>query len=111
MRNFPRQFQGPIREGKVTVAFRDWAHPKVQAGKVYDALNVGNLLVEEVKRINLKDMREGDAVAAGWRSLSDFRANYEQAHPSCNFDHEKAYRIRFRHVDGTRPADGEINGQ
>ena len=110
MRNFARQFQGPIRSGKVTMAYRNWAYPRVQVGKVYEALNVGNLLIEEVKRINLKEVREGDATAAGWRSLSDFRANYEQSHPGCNFDHEKAYRIRFRYVDGAQAPDAEMNG-
>jgi hypothetical protein len=111
MRNFPRQAQGPIREGKVTLAFRNWAYPKVQVGKVYDAQNIGNLLIEDVKRVNLKEVREGDALAAGFRSLSDFRSNYEQSHPGCNYEHEKAYRIRFRYVDGTKQADAEMNGQ
>jgi hypothetical protein len=110
MRNFPRQFQAPIRTGKVTVAFRDWAYPRVQVGQVYDALNVGNLFIEDCKRVNLKDIREADALAAGWRSLADFRQNYEQIHPGCNFEHERAYRIRFRYMDGTRPADAEMNG-
>jgi hypothetical protein len=105
MRNFPKEFKEPIRVGKVTLAFRSWAYPRVLAGNVYEASNVGNLLIEEVKRINLRDVREADAMAAGWRSLSDFRQHYEQDRPGCNFEHEKAYRIRFRYVDGAKPAD------
>ena len=105
MRNFPRQFREPVRLGRITLAFRNWAYPKVQVGKVYEAAQIGSVLIEDVKRINLRDVREADALAAGWHSLSDFRQNYEQYHPGCDFEHEKAYRIRFRYLDGTKSPD------
>jgi hypothetical protein len=106
MRTIPRQLHAPIRGGRVTLVFRDWAYPRVQSGKTVQVQNLGDLLIEEVKRIRLKDVREGDALAAGFRSLSDFRQSYEQERATCNFEHDTAYRIRFRYLDGARGCEG-----
>ena len=107
MHNFPRKLHAAIREGKVTLAFRGWAYPRVQPGKMVHVQSLGDLLIEEVKRFKLKDVREPDALAAGFRSVSDFRHSYERERATCNFEHDTAYRIRFRYLDGAQAPEGD----
>lgn len=62
-----------IRDGAVTLAFRRWQRPTVKTcGSLLTAL--GQLDVEAVDAVELAQITESDATAAGFENLTSLRA-------------------------------------
>ena len=59
-----------IRNGEVTVAFRNWKRPTVSAGGTLRT-PVGVLRIEEIVPIAASEITEADAVAAGFDTVPD----------------------------------------
>ena len=95
---FERELHDAIRQGQVTVAFRNWDQPKVNPGKRYRAGAVGDVEIEEVTRVALSEMTEEDARAAGAQSLQDWRSRYLARNPRADLERGQAYRVRFRYL-------------
>jgi hypothetical protein len=79
-----------IRSGEVTLAFRRWKRPTVKAGgRLLTA--VGELAIDAVEQVTLKDLTEKDSRAAGFASLGELRATLRGREG-------RLYRVRLRHA-------------
>ena len=62
-----------IRDGAVTLAFRRWRRPTVRTGGTL-LTALGQLEVETVDAVELAQITESDATAAGFDNLASLRA-------------------------------------
>ena len=62
-----------IENGSITVAFRRWRRPTVKAGGTL-LTSLGQLAVEAVDVVNLEEITEQDAAAAGFSSLASLQS-------------------------------------
>ena len=95
---FDKRLHDAIKQDKVTLTYRDWAQPRIAAGKQYRAGDLGDIVIEEVTQVALSGVTEEDAQAAGATSLEGWRREYKTRHPKVDFEHDRAYRVRFRYV-------------
>jgi hypothetical protein len=59
-----------IRDGSITVMFRQWRRRQVTAGNTYRTA-AGRIVVDEVSEIKPSRIRRADAVAAGYQSVAE----------------------------------------
>ncbi|MCC9605734.1 hypothetical protein LOC68_21460 [Blastopirellula sp. JC732] len=78
-----------IADGRVTYAFRRWKRPTVKAGGTLTT-SIGVLAIEEVKPVEPEQISGRHAVAAGFDSLAQLKANLATQRDA------PLYRIRFR---------------
>lgn len=88
-----------VMDGRITVAFRRWAQPRVIAGRDYRT-NAGRLRVDAVDRIPLSRITREDAIAAGRPTAAAVRADDRGDRTGA------MYRIRFHLV--TEPDQREL---
>jgi hypothetical protein len=62
-----------IAEGRITLAFRRWKRPTVRAGGTL-LTSIGQLAIEGVDAVTLRDLTESDAVAAGFADVGELTA-------------------------------------
>jgi hypothetical protein len=84
-----------LANGTITVAFRRWARPRVQAGGQLRTA-VGVLAVDAVDEMDLTDITEDDARRAGFASLPDLLDDLATQRDG------RVYRIAL-HVAGPDP--------
>jgi hypothetical protein len=93
---FAKRFWEPIRTGAVTMTFRRWKRLQVVAGRVYRT-PAGRLQVSSVAMVTTDDIKDADAVAAGYTDagtlVADLRGN-----PG-----DPIYRIDFRYLNEPDP--------
>ena len=66
-----------IESGSITVAFRRWRRPTVKAGGTL-LTSIGQLAVETVEVVNLEEITEKEAAAAGFSSLASLQSQLLQ---------------------------------
>lgn len=98
MLTFEKKLYDGIKEGRVTVAYRSWKNPPVTAGRRYRAGEVGEIDVEEVARVPVSQLGEGDVRAAGDESLAAWRDLYQRRNPHANLETDSIYCVRFHYV-------------
>jgi hypothetical protein len=87
----PARLWEPIRAGTVTLAFRSWRRPTVVVGGTLTTA-AGVLGIDEVTPIEVGDIHEADALAAGSSSLDEL-TGWLRVEPG-----RQLYRIRFHRV-------------
>jgi hypothetical protein len=93
---FPGDDMAGVAEGRITLAFRRWARPRVVAGRVYRT-NAGRLLVESIDPVDPDAITLADARAAG-------RADPDAARRALRgADGDPVFRIVFRPAPGPDP--------
>jgi DNA-binding transcriptional ArsR family regulator len=95
---FPKEEHDRIRDGEITVTFRDWDKIRVEAGKEYKSFDLGFVRVEEVAFIDPKKITEADLVAAGFDAMDEFKTIFRKRNPGFNFGSGKIIRIRFTYL-------------
>jgi hypothetical protein len=95
---FDKSLHDAIKEGRVTLAFRNWERPRVNAGKTYRVGDVGDVLIEDVSQVPLSEVTEEEARAAGAESVETFRRLYAVRNPRVDLERDPTYRVRFRYV-------------
>jgi hypothetical protein len=88
---FPRRFWPGLEDGTVTVAFRRWKRPSVRAGGTLQSPG-GLLSIDELVEIELDDITDDDARAAGYVDRAEAIA---ELRPTGTL-----YRVRFRRIGG-----------
>jgi hypothetical protein len=68
---FQKRFHAGLVDGSVRLTFRRWATPRVKAGGRYRVHPIGVVEVDEVRRVAVRDISEGDARAAGFSSRGE----------------------------------------
>jgi len=92
---FPLRFHAGLADGSVTLAFRRWRNPAAKAGG-RQRTPVGELAIDSVTPVELDDVTETDAVAAGYRDRAELVAELAR------FGHGTLYRIEL-HLSGPDP--------
>ncbi len=87
----PARLHDGIRSGDVTVAFRRWKRPTVKAGGTLTTA-VGELAIDAVDAISVRDITSEDARASGAASIDDL---LHELRPG---EDRVLYRIRFRRL-------------
>ncbi|MDD4053111.1 MAG: hypothetical protein PHR28_14595 [candidate division Zixibacteria bacterium] len=95
---FPKEEHDRIRDGEITITFRDWDKIRVEAGKEYKSFDLGFVRVEEVAFIDPKKITEADLAAAGFADMDEFKAIFRKRNPGFNFGSGKIIRIRFTYL-------------
>jgi hypothetical protein len=93
---FPGDDMAGVAEGRITLAFRRWARPRVVAGRVYRT-NAGRLLVESIEPVDPDAITLADARAAGRPDPDAARRALRGA------DGDPVFRIVFRPAPGPDP--------
>ena len=86
---FPAALWPGLAEGTVTVAFRRWMRPTVKAGGTLQS-PAGLLAIDEVSAIEIRDITDADARAAGSRGVDDIVAALRAE--------GSLYRVRFHRL-------------
>lgn len=84
---FKQDFLEGIREGKITVAFRQWRRPTLKAVTLLTA--VGQLAIRSVEKVSSAALKSRDATQAGFASLAELREDLAKQRAG------ELYRIRF----------------
>jgi hypothetical protein len=110
MLKFDEKLHDAIREGRITVTFRDWERPPVSGGRRYHSGALGDVMLEEVSAVPLSEVTPEDARAAGAESLEAWRGSYLAQHPKVHPDRDHTYRVRFRYMgnDAERVRLGQL---
>jgi hypothetical protein len=95
---FPKEEHDRIRDGEITITFRDWDKIRVEAGKEYKSFDLGFVRVEEVAFIDPKKITEDDLAAAGFSDMEEFKTVFRKRNPGFNFGSGKIIRIRFTYL-------------
>jgi hypothetical protein len=89
-----------VAEGKITVAYRRWAEPRVVAGRIYRT-NAGRIEIESIKEVNPDLIADTDADLdrAGRGNAKDVRRRLrgDESLPT--------FLIRFHLVEGPDPRE------
>lgn len=89
-----------VAEGKITVAYRRWAEPRVVAGRIYRT-NAGRIEIESIKEVNpgLIADTDADLDRAGRGNAKDVRRRLrgDESLPT--------FLIRFHLVEGPDPRE------
>src|SRR5262245_35342479 len=93
---FEARLREGLHDGTVTVAFRRWRRSQVVAGGRYRT-GLDIVEAESVDVVAGEDITQADAVAAGFASPEQVRANLRGSADL------PLYRIRFRRTDGPDP--------
>ena len=93
----PQRFHPGLADGSVTLAFRRWRKPAARAGG-RQRTPIGELAVDSVTPVDLDDITEADAAAAGYRDRAELLGELAR------FGHEDGtvYRIAL-HLAGPDP--------
>ncbi len=95
---FEKRFWEPIQTGLVTMTFRRWKRPQAVAGRVYRS-PAGRLQVSAVDVVDVTEIDDSDAVAAGYPSTASLVADL-RGEPD-----QPVYRIVFRYLNEPDPRD------
>lgn len=107
---FQKRFHPGLRDGSITLTFRQWQRPRVKAGGRYRVHPLGVLEVEDVRQVSLGEVTAADAGRAGFDSLQAFRQYLRRDAEAPPPDSLPLWRIRFHHGgDGDR-VPGAMNG-
>ena len=88
---FAKRFWAGLEDGTVTVAIRRWRRPSVKAGGTLQ-LKAGLLGIDSVEVIEVGDVTEDDARAAGFASMA------EVLDQLARFPEGDVYRVRFHRI-------------
>jgi len=112
---FPKEEHDRIRNGELTVTFRDWDRIRVEAGKEYKSFNLGFVRVEEVGYVDFKKITDEDLTAAGFYDLDEFKTVFRKRNPGFNFGSGKLIRIKYSYLGsenrtaaGVKPNEREM---
>jgi hypothetical protein len=94
----PQRLAAGIQDGSITVLFRRWRSRQVTAGGVYRTA-AGRLAVDEVTVVPPSRITKRDALAAGFASPAEVRANL------CGSPDDPVYLVRIRPASGPDPRD------
>jgi len=89
-----------LRDGSITVTFRDWKRSQVKVGGIYRRVPDAALQVDAVTQVRVGSITEGDAAAAGEADLAALLRRLG----SPAVDHE-VWRVDFHVVDSPDPRD------
>jgi hypothetical protein len=95
---FDKRLHDPIKQGTVTLTYRDWQYPRVTTGKQYHAGDLGDIVIEECTQVALSEVTDEDARAAGAQSSEEWYREYKRGHPRADVERDRVYRIRFRYT-------------
>ena len=91
----PSKLWDRITSGEITVAFRRWVRPTVKSGGFLQS-GAGRLAIDAVEVIELAEITDRDATAAGYQDRTQVITELQQR------EEGRYYRIRFR-VSGPDP--------
>ncbi len=93
----PQRFHPGLADGSVTLAFRRWRKPAAKAGG-RQRTPIGELAIDAVDPIDVADLTDADAVAAGYRDRAELVGELAR------YGHEDGtvYRIAL-HLAGPDP--------
>jgi hypothetical protein len=73
---FPQRFHAGLRDGSITLTFRNWTRPQAKVGGRYRT-GGGDLVVETIDRIAAADVGDADARLAGFADAPAMRAEFK----------------------------------
>lgn len=89
-----------LRDGSITVTFRDWKRSQVKVGGVYRRVPGAALQVDAVAQVRVGDITDADALAAGEADLSRLLRRLGAPDPDA-----LVWRIDFHRVDAPDPRE------
>lgn len=96
---FSQKDHEAIKNGKITLTFRDWDTLKVQKNKIYRSYSLGLLRVLNVSFKKLSDITIDEIKRCGYKSIHQFRDEYgENAKRKVDFKTESAVKIEFEYL-------------
>lgn len=102
---FTKRFHEGLVSGAVTVTFRRWEKPHVKVGGRYRCHPIGVLEVDEVVQVKVRDIVDGDAVAAGFGDRAELIAFMATAREEKLTAATSVFRVKLHHGgDGDRQA-------
>ncbi|MDD9945829.1 MAG: ASCH domain-containing protein [Myxococcales bacterium] len=100
---FQKRFHAGLKSGEVTLTFRHWHTPRVKVGGRYRCHPIGVLEVDEINRVQARDITEQDARKAGFPSREEL-FEYLSDGRELN-DETQLFRVVLHHGgDGDRVA-------
>ncbi|MDX3004609.1 hypothetical protein PWY87_23165 [Kribbella solani] len=89
-----------VAEGKITVAYRRWAEPRVVEGRIYRT-NAGRISIDSIKQVNpdLITDTDPDVALADRQNAKDVRRRLR------GDDSQPTFLIRFHLVEGPDPRE------
>jgi hypothetical protein len=89
-----------VADGKITVAYRRWAEPRVIEGRIYRT-NAGRIEIDSIRQVNPELIADTDAevALAGRRNAKDVRRRLR------GDDAMPTFLIRFHLVEGPDPRE------
>ncbi len=112
---FPKEEHEQIRNGELTVTFRDWDRIRVEAGKEYKSFNLGFVRVDEVGYIDFKKITDEDLKDAGFSGPEEFKTVFRKRNPGFNFGSGRLIRIKYTYLGaenrtaaGIKPNEREL---
>lgn len=105
---FKRKYFEAIRRGRKTTTLRRWKSCKVHAGGSATTPGLGVLKILDCQRVKLRNLKDDDAKADGFESLSDLRQTLKRLYPNLKKDGKQWYKISFELVS---EAGSKENGE
>jgi hypothetical protein len=99
---FKKQFLPAIRSGQKTQTIRVWKHRRVRAGQRSYVPGAGPIRITAVDEIQLDQLTDDDARPDGFTTADQLRAEVARLYPDQLAGGCRAYRVRFRLIDGER---------
>jgi hypothetical protein len=98
---FKKPFWPGLQSGAITLTFRRWQKPHVKPGGRYRCHPIGVLEVDAIDRVTIADIRERDAIAAGFGTREELIAYLAELGPVDEVT--EVYRVALHHGgDGDR---------
>ena len=96
---FKKKFLPAIRQGQKTQTIRLWKHRMMKAGQRSYIPGVGYIRVTGVERVELKSLRDEDALPDGFETADELRAELARLYPKQLSEGHAAYRVVFHVLD------------
>ena len=95
---FKRKFFEAIRRGRKTTTLRRWKSCALEPGGRATTPGLGVLRILDCRRVELESLKEADAKADGFESLSDLNETLKRLYPNLKRDGKQWYKVSFKLV-------------
>lgn len=92
---FKKKFLPAIRSGQKRQTLRFWKWRHMRAGQRSYIPGAGHILVTAVEEVRLEDLTDSDALADGFASLEELKAELAAIYPAHQAQGRKLFRIMF----------------
>lgn len=100
---FKKRFHAGLRDGSITLTFRDWQKPRVKVGGRYRCHPLGVLEVDRLDKVRLRDITPEELARAGFKDRDDLVEYLREWGGDRVKDDMELYRVELHHGgDGDR---------